>query len=148
MLTSVYPYGRWTLGEGLELRGVVGVGAGRARHAPAEGEAQSGELRIRMASMGGRRALAALAGVALAVRVDAGITRMETDDGPHAMHGLSADSWRVRAGMEAARRLAFAGDAVFEPFLEAAVRRDGGDDLEGGGVELAGGGFAPSRDGC
>ena len=41
--------------------------------------------------------------------------------------------------MEASRRFALAGEQGLEPFLEAAVRRDGGDGLAGSGVELAGG---------
>ena len=138
-LTSVYPYGRWTLGDGVELRGVAGAGTGEARHAPDGGEAGSGDLSMRMASLGGRHALPDLAGAALALRADASVTHIETDAGPHAIHGLSADSWRVRAGMEASRRFALSGEQGLEPFLEAAVRRDGGDGLAGSGVELAGG---------
>ena len=139
VLTTVYPYGRWTLGDGLELRGVVGAGTGEARHRPEDGEAETGDLSMRMASVGGRRALPYLPGVALAVRGDASVTRIETDDGPDAIHGLSADIWSLRAGMEASKRFALAGEAAFEPFLEGAVRRDGGNDLEGSGVEIAGG---------
>ena len=138
-LTAVYPYGRWTLGDGLELRGMVGAGEGKARHEPEDGAAETGELAMRMASLGVRRALPDFVGIALAVRGDASVTRIETEDGPDAIHGLSADSWRLRAGTEASRRFALDGDAAFEPFLEAAVRRDGGDGLEGSGVELAGG---------
>ncbi len=138
-LTAAYPYGRWTLGDGLELRGVVGAGEGEARHKPEDGATETGGLTMRMASLGARRALPDLAGVALAVRADASITRVEIEEGPDAIHGLSADSWRLRAGMEASRRFALEGDAAFEPFLEAAMRQDGGDGLEGSGVELAGG---------
>ncbi len=138
-LTSVYPYGRWTLDDGLELRAVVGAGWGEARHKPEAGKAGTGGLSMRMASLGVRRALPNVAGMALALRADASVTRIETGDGPEAIHGLSADSWRLRAGLEASRRIALAGDGAFEPFFEAAARRDGGDDLEGSGVELAGG---------
>ncbi len=138
-LTSVYPYGRWTLDDGLELRAVVGAGWGEARHRLEDGEAETGDLTMRMASLGVRRALPGLAGVALAVRADGSVTRIETGDGPDAIHGLSADSWRLRAGLEASRRFALADGSSLEPFLEAAVRRDGGDGLEGSGVELAGG---------
>ena len=138
-LTALYPYGRWTLGDGLELRGVAGAGTGEARHEAEHGAAETGDLSMRMASMGVRQALPDLAGLALALRADGSVTRIETDDGPDAIHGLSADSWRLRAGLEASRRFALDGGGAFEPFVEAAGRRDGGDGLEGSGVELAGG---------
>ena len=138
-LTSLWPYGRWTLADGLELRAVAGTGWGEARHEPADGDAETGDLTMRMASLGVRQALPDLAGVALAVRTDGSVTRMETDDGPDAIHGLSADSWRLRAGLEASRPFALAGESRLEPFLEASGRRDGGDGLDGSGVELAGG---------
>ncbi len=138
-LTAVYPYGRWTLADGLELRAVAGAGWGEARHEPGDADAETGDLTMRMASVGVRRALGGLAGAALAVRADASVTQMETDDGPDAIHGLSADSWRLRAGLEASRRFALAGESSLEPFLEAAVRHDGGDGLKGSGFELAGG---------
>ncbi len=138
-LTAAYPYGRWTLANGLELRAVVGAGWGEARHEPEGEEAETGDLTMRMASVGVRRALPDLAGMALAVRADASVTRLETDAGPDAIHALSAEGWRLRAGIEARRRFALAGGWSVEPFLEAAVRRDGGDGLEGSGFELAGG---------
>ena len=138
-MTALYPYGRWTLANGMELRAVVGAGTGDARHEPQDGEAETGDLSMRMASLGMRQALPDLAGVALALRGDASVTRIETDDGPDMIQNLSADSWRLRAGLEASRRFALEGETALEPFLEAAARQDGGDGLEGSGVELAGG---------
>ena len=138
-LTSVHPYGRWKLGDGLELRGVLGGGTGDARHEPDGGDAQTGDLSMRMASVGVRHALSGSGGVSLALRADGSVVRMETGDGPEVIHGLSADGWRLRAGLEASTRLSFSGDASLEPFFEASARRDGGDGLEGSGVELAGG---------
>ena len=138
-LTALYPYGRWTLANGLELQGVVGAGWGEARHAPADDPRETGTLSMRMASLGVRKSLPDVAGLALALRADAAVTGMETGNGPDAIHNLSADSWRLRAGLEASRRFSLEGEAFLEPFLEAAARQDGGDGLEGSGVELAGG---------
>ena len=138
-LTALYPYGRWQLTDGMELQGVVGVGWGEAHHTPADDPRETGTLSMRMASLGVRQALPDLAGLALALRADAAVTRIETGNGPDAIHSLSADSWRLRTGLEASRRFAMEGDAFLEPFLEAAARQDGGDGLEGSGVELAGG---------
>ena len=138
-LTALYPYARWTAADGLELRGAVGAGSGEARHRPEGGAIESGELSMRMASLGVRRELPALAGIALALRSHASLARLEIEDGPDTIQGLSADSWRLRAGLEASRRTALAGGGALEPFLEAALRHDGGDGLEGSGIELAGG---------
>ena len=138
-LTALYPYGRWQLTDGMELQGVVGVGWGEAHHTPADEQRETGTLSMRMASLGVRKSLPDVAGLALALRADAAVTRIETGNGPDTIHNLSADSWRLRTGLEASRRFSLEGEAFLEPFLEAAVRQDGGDGLEGSGVELAGG---------
>ena len=138
-LTALYPYGRWRLNDGMELQGVVGVGWGEARHTPADEQQETGTLSMRMASLGVRKSLPDVAGLALALRADAAVTRIETGNGPEVIHNLSADSWRLRTGLEASRRFAMGREAFLGPFLEAAARQDGGDGLEGSGVELAGG---------
>ena len=53
--------------------------------------------------------------------------------------GLTADSWRLRGGLEASRRIALEDGAALVPFVEAAARRDGGDGLAGTGLETVGG---------
>ena len=138
-LIALYPYGRWTLSEGLELRGVLGAGSGEARHRLDGAAGERSDLSMWMGSLGLRREFPSLGGFDLAARVDASLARMETDDGPAHIAGLTADSWRLRAGVEASRRITLEGDAALEPFVEAAARRDGGDGLEGAGLEIAGG---------
>ncbi len=146
-LTALYPYGRWTLSEGLEVRGVLGAGSGEARHrlddgaGGGNGSNERSDLSMWMGSLGLRRAFPSLGEIDLAARADASLARMETGDGPAHEHiaNLTADSWRLRAGLEASRRFALDGDAALEPFVEAAARRDGGDGLKGTGLEIAGG---------
>ena len=81
-LTALYPYGRWRLNDGMELQGVVGAGWGEAHHAPADAPRETGTLSMRMASLGVRQALPDVAGLALALRADAAVTRIETGNGP------------------------------------------------------------------
>ena len=138
-LTALYPYGRWTLDDGLEIRGVLGAGTGEARHKPAGGARETGDLGMRMASAGIRKALPPLEGIDLAARADAGTVHMEVDDGPETIGGVSADSWRLRLGLEASRRFELEEAVTMTPFVEAAARRDGGDGLAGTGLEVAGG---------
>ena len=138
-LTAFYPYGRWTRADGLELRGVLGVGTGEARNVPGGGAAETSGLEMRMASLGLRRELPALVGIDLAARADASLVQLETGSGPDTISGVSADSWRARVGLEASRHIALGGEAALVPFVEAAGRRDGGDGVTGSGLEVAGG---------
>ena len=138
-LTALYPYGRWTPLHGLELRAVVGAGLGEAAHRLDGGPRETSALTMLMASAGLHQELAALAGIDLAVRADASLARMVTEDGPDFVDGVTADSWRLRAGLEASRRFALGNNAELELFVEAAARQDGGDGLEGTGLEVAGG---------
>ena len=138
-LTAVYPYGRWTLSEGLELRGVLGAGSGEATHRLGDGGGETSDLTMWMGSVGVRHELPAFGGMDLAARGDASLARLETGTGPEYVDGLTADSWRVRAGLEASRRIELSGDRALIPFAEAAARQDGGDGLEGTGLEVVGG---------
>ena len=130
-LTALYPYGRWRLEEGLEVQGVVGAGWGEARRQPEGGAEERGRLSMQMAALGVSQALPPVAGLALSLRADGAVTAMETDSGPSAVHGLRANSWRLRAGLEASGRFQLDGAGWLEPFLEGAVRQDGGDGLVG-----------------
>ncbi|MCE2520900.1 MAG: autotransporter domain-containing protein [Alphaproteobacteria bacterium] len=138
-LTALYPYARWTVSDGLELRGVLGAGSGEARHRLGEGPRETSDLSMWMGSLGVRQSLSPLAGIAFAVRGDASLARLETEEGPDDVDGLTADSWRLRTGLEASRRFALDEETAFTPFVEAAARRDGGDGLAGTGLEVVGG---------
>ncbi len=138
-LTAIYPYGRWTVADGLELQAVLGAGQGEVRHGLDDDPEATSDLSMQMASIGVRHDLAALAGIDLAARADVHVARLETDDGPDYIHGLTTDSWRARAGLEASRHIVLVGDTALIPFVQAAARRDGGDGLEGSGLEVAGG---------
>ena len=138
-LTALYPYGSWTLADGLELRGVLGAGRGEARHRPEDGPSETSDLSMWMASAGLRHALPALAGFRLAVRADTGLARMETGKGQDHVDGLTGDMWRLRAGLEASRRIALAEPVALTPFVEAGARQEGGNGLAGTGLELVGG---------
>ncbi|MDE0446914.1 MAG: autotransporter domain-containing protein, partial [Spirochaetaceae bacterium] len=138
-LTALYAYGRWTPRDGLELRAVLGAGRGEARHRFEDEPRETSILTMRMGSMGVHHELARLAGIDLAARADVSAARLETEDGPDYVDGLTADNWRVRGGLTAAHRVALDGDTALELFVEAAARQDGGDGLAGTGLEVAGG---------
>ncbi|MYG81036.1 MAG: autotransporter domain-containing protein, partial [Gemmatimonadetes bacterium] len=138
-LTAVWPYGRWSFGNGLELRGMLGAGRGEVRHAADDGTQEKSRLRMWTVAAGLRRPLSPVAGIALAAQGDASFARMQTAQGDEAVDGLRADTWRLRVGAEASRRFALEDGALLTPFLAASARQDGGDGVTGTGLELAGG---------
>ena len=96
---------------------MLGAGTGETRHWPDGGAArEKSGLRMYMASLGARRALPTVAGLDLAARGDASLSRLETGAGPDDIDGLSADNWRARLGLEASRRVVLGGDAALTPF--------------------------------
>ena len=140
MLTALYPYGRWRFGEGRELRAVLGAGDGTTYHYLETGEpAQKSDLSMLLASVGLWQALPSVAGVNLALRMDAGWVELDTDSGEQDIDDLSAESWQARVGVKASRHYELASGAALAPFLEVVGRHDGGDGLDGSGLEVAGG---------
>ncbi len=138
-INSVYPYGRWSVSDRLEIRALLGTGDGQLRHTP-QGESPSDSaLSMRLGSLGLRHSLAPGGRMELALRIDASHSTLKTQDGVGFLHGLTADSWRIRAGIEATRSLALSDNRELSPFLEISMRKDGGDGLRGEGIELAGG---------
>ena len=134
-LTTGYPYGRWTVGNGLEVRGLAGAGLGAARHDIENSARETSDLSMSIGSVGVRQALPAVVGVNLAVRADASFARLATGDGEQDIDRLWADVWRRRMGLEISRRFALGAGGSIVPFVESAMRRDGGDGLTGNGIE-------------
>ena len=138
-LTALWPYGRWTFANGLELRGLAGAGRGTARHVP-EGDAprETSRLTMRAGSLGVRQAFAPLDGFDLAARADASFARMETGRGEEAVDGLRADAWRLRGGLEASSAASRCRRTAprCRPFAELAARRDGGDGVRAAASSL------------
>ena len=93
---------------------------------------------MRLGLAGTRVALGRSRGFALALRGDAGIVQLVTDDGLRAVEGLKVNAQRVRAGVEASWPTPV-GVGVFTPFVDLGGRWDAGDGATGGGLEVAGG---------
>ncbi len=139
-VSALWPYARWTFGNGLELRGMAGAGTGTLRHAPGGGApAEESGLTMWAGSVGIKQNLPRVVGIDLAARGDASFARIASAGGGETLNGLLADSLRVRGGVEASRRFALGGERALVPFLELAARQDDGDGVTGTGLELAGG---------
>ena len=141
-LTVLHPYVQWSLGQRGRMWAIVGVGVGEAsfvRDSAQTVKPEPSDLTLRMGLVGIRSELLQFDDFELALRGDAGIASLETDNGPTALDGLAVSAQRVRVGVEAAYVLGTTGGGTFKPFLDVGGRFDGGDGQTGFGVELAAG---------
>ena len=144
-LTSVYPYARFGLGDGVDIWGLVGVGSGDLKLTVGEEEFRT-DLSMRMGALGlrGEVVRADEAGdIELAVKADSMWVRTESDAARSSTGGnleaASGDVSRVRVALEGSRALAAGPGATFTPTLEIGLRHDAGDAETGTGVEVAAG---------
>ena len=135
---AIYPYAHFGRTGDMQLWFVGGFGLGEVTAERAHidgGTSTSADLRMAMGLAGLRQRLPwRLLGSSLAVRGDAGVLNLQTEDGLGALNELGAGVSSVRLGVEAAWR--FSG---LEPFAEVSGRLDGGDGQTGTGIEFAGG---------
>ncbi len=134
-LTSVHPYFRLPLEAG-EAWVVGGIGRGDAEEWREGWMPSKSDLEMRMASAGLRRPLETAAGVSLALRGEASFVQLETDTGERAIHNLTSQAHQVAAGVEFSEA---EGGGPGEVFGALVGRYDGGDDIEGVGLDVEGG---------
>ena len=144
-LTSVYPYARFGLGDGVDIWGLVGVGSGDLKLTVGEEEFRT-DLSMRMGALGlrGEVVRAEEAGdIELAVKADSMWVRTESDAARSSTGGnleaASGDVSRVRVALEGSRAFAAGPGATLTPTLEIGLRHDAGDAETGTGVEVAAG---------
>ncbi len=123
-LTGVYPYVSYTR-RGMDVWLSAGAGRGTA-----EVLELKGDLVSRFGSMGVRGDLASRGSIGLSYQGDVLVT-----DATIAEHDITAEVYRVRAGLEASARIT----SDLRPYIEANVRQDGGSAETGIGLELGGG---------
>ena len=142
-LNVVHPYVQWSLGQRGRIWAMAGIGVGEASfRRDATRSAQRpppSDLTLRMGMAGLRSELLQFDKFELALRGDAGIVSLATDDGPTALDGLAVSAQRVRVGVEAGYALESTGGGILKPFLDLGGRFDGGDGQTGFGVEVAAG---------
>ncbi len=123
-LTGIYPYVSYTR-AGWDVW--VSAGAGRGS---AEVSELKGDLTSRFGAMGMRGTLASGGAVGLSYHGDILMTDAEIAD-----HNITAEVYRVRAGIEMTTQIT----GEIRPYMEANVRQDGGSAETGTGLELGGG---------
>ena len=144
-MTSLHPYVGWWSGEGASLWASLGYGRGDVEIEDDEAGRQTSDAALSTAAAGGRVLLfsgdGALPGgmTSLALRGETWLSRFEVEDNGDRMAGLTANTHRLRVGLEGAYERRLAGGGSLTPSLEVGVRHDGGDGETGLGVDLGGG---------
>ena len=146
-MTALYPYGRLSLTDRLDVWGLAGFGQGELKMTHAhEGGAEERyrtDIDMRMGAVGARGEVLTPAepgGLALAVKSDAFWVRTISDavrarEGAHGnLAAAEADASRLRLIVEGSRRFE-AGAGTLTPSLEVGLRHDGGDAETGSGIE-------------
>ena len=140
-LTSVFPYARLAIGEGLDIWGLVGAGSGDLTLAVGE-EVTKADLSMRMGALGLRGEIVraeeegdfglAWKSDALWVRTESAASRSSTGGN---LEAASGDVTRLRVALEGSRAIAVGSGSAVTPTLEIGLRHDGGDAETGAGVE-------------
>ncbi len=123
-LTGIYPYVSYQTGAGMRAWLLLGLGRGET-----EVETLESELEAALVALGLTGTLTGGSAGRLGYEVDAFWATADLET------GADLGVRRVRAGVEGSLRLG----AGMEPYMEAALRQDGGDAETGIGVELGGG---------
>ena len=140
-LTALHPYFRTTLDSGAEAWVGTGVGWGDAEEwREGRPSSEKSDLEMWMASAGMRWPLESKReGLELALRGEASYMHLETDSGERPIDGLTAEAHQVRAGLEFSWPQELEGGILSKPFGALVGRYDGGDDVDGVGLEMQGG---------
>ena len=138
-LTTVLPYVSYQPSHGSSIWGVAGFGSGELETTVVGAANETSDLTTQLTLVGGSQDLTRLGRMSLALRGDAAVASVETEDGNGAADGLAADVNRIRVGLEGSFRSDTGNGGIFEPFGQVSLRSDGGDGDTGTGVEVAGG---------
>ena len=133
-LTAIYPYLHGQLSSNLELWAIGGIGFGDVENERehVDGDADQGDLHMRLLSLGLRRPLSqAGSTIDLALTSDAGFLTLSTE-GDGSLDGAEASIGRFRLGLELSRPFA----SGVEPFAQLHGRYDSGDGPTGAAGEV------------
>ena len=136
-LTIVIPYASYAPTAKSQVWTLAGLGRGTT---DVRGglDSDSSELSMRLLSVGGRHELATSGRWSLAVRGDYATADLTTASGADLSSDLNASVNRTRAGFEGSMKFNTSRGTV-TPFADVGLRKDGGTDISGTGLEVAGG---------
>ncbi len=144
-LTTVWPYLQMTTGNGGAVRFVIGAGSGDAEHrGHGEEDFEEAGLSLVAGSVSGRFPMTRMGGASISAIGGASMAQIKTNGeaSTSSIKGLQANSWRVRAGVEAAHDgypMSSESGWTMAPRGSVAARQDGGDGENGTGLEVSAG---------
>ena len=136
-LAALYPYMRWAPFSTVQVWSVLGYGQGELEFKSTDSLAQTA-IRMHMAALGARWAVVSAGEIESALKADALVVRMASDEAPN-LSATTSTTQRLRLALEVQMNQAALRDLKLTPGLELGVRWDGGDAQTGVGVELGGG---------
>ena len=149
-LSSLFPWARHVLANGIEVWGSAGYGTGEVRITPKKGRTDDApemraDLELWSAAGGVRGTLVDGGdhGITIKGKSDAMVVQTSSERGRGTDGGnlkaARATVLRLRLGVEGERTFRIAENTLLTPSLEVGIRRDAGDAETGYGVELGGG---------
>ena len=143
-LTAVWPYVQMTTGEGSAVRLVLGAGTGDAEHRGFDEEVEEASLSLIAGSVSGRFLMTRSGNASISAIGGASMAQIKTNGeaATSSIAGLKANSWRVRAGVEAAHDgypMSSESGWMMAPRGSVSARQDGGDGVTGTGMEVSAG---------
>ena len=139
-LTSLYQYGRWAPGTGVELWEMLGYGLGELelKDTPAARRTIQTDIEMRMAALGGRWSVPTSGDLKPALKADVLIVQMLSDR-EQTLSKTESVTRRLRLALEIHADLAVLAGSRLTPKVELGARLDGGDAESGIGIEMGGG---------
>ena len=145
-MTSVHPYVNWSSPEGLDLWATLGYGWGEiAIDEQGVPQRDSSDTTMQTAAVGANGRVLPVAGLlpggttSLRLKAEALLTTVKVEGNGGAIEPLALDARRFRLALEGSHERELASGAQLVPTVEVGVRHDGGDGIEGTGLEIGGG---------
>ena len=144
--TSVHPYVNWSTPAGVNLWGSLGYGWGELG-IDEQGALQTevSDTTMQTAAVGANGRVLSVEGLLpsgttiLRLKGEALLTNIMVEGDGGAIEPLSLDARRFRLALEGSHEHELASGGQLVPAVELGIRHDGGDGLEGTGLELGGG---------
>ena len=137
-MTGFYPYVHFEVDEHVSVWGAVGFGSGALKLGMTGSESDRVGSRLRMGAAGVRRELVYPAetwGVSMAVKADALLTRVSSDESVR-LAATRVRAARQRIAVEGGQEFKFRLGEWIAPFIEVGLRHDRGDGESEVGMEI------------
>jgi len=134
------PYVNWSWSANSGVWTMASFGAGDVELSDPDMASEQSETSLLAFAAGiDLRLITAQSGFSLAVKGAAWTGQMDLNENASRISGLAVNVRRIQMSFEGAYRIGLASKGMFQPFVEAGVRGDGGDGQTGAGLEMGGG---------